>query len=478
MATYYVRKSGGDGNTGLSPAQAWLTIDHAANQVAAGDIVWIGAGVYRETVTIDTDGTNGSEIEWHADIDGVMTGDPGLVYITVMDAEYSGAGALSPLVLNGRTYNEFYNLIFGPGGTAGAQNVVEMKTGNCTYQGILFDTCVFHNSSDATPDPTININYQTPGAIAGNKPTFRNCYIGGTVYVGYLIPAADRACGVVIENCITMGLITLDGPAAGAFGITGYEINNNTFLGGGGASILDQHAAGVVGIAANNVSVAAGTCISLAGDGGTWTLSNNQRLTQGAETGCTPICTTLLGFMVDNIVRSVLGWSPYNPLEPVWDMVGGDFKSGVVDQGSATYAPSTDIYGNPRPMGRVSDDVGAGEARARGQADTGTVHGDTYSMLIAGAGYHDMMVAVDAAQVTISVYGRFDGNYTGAKPILEVLDIPGVADQSDIMTGAANNWEQVSCTFTPTSAGYVRVRLRSQDTSATGETFFDDIEVS
>jgi hypothetical protein len=51
-----------------------------------------------------------------------------------------------------------------------------------------------------------------------------------------------------------------------------------------------------------------------------------------------------------------------------------------------------------------------------------------------------------------------------------------VADQADTMAGAANTWEQLSVEFTPYKPGFVRIRVESQDTSANGQAFFDDLE--
>ncbi len=45
-ATKYVSNSGNNGNSGNSWAQAWLTLQHAANQITAGDTVWIADGTY------------------------------------------------------------------------------------------------------------------------------------------------------------------------------------------------------------------------------------------------------------------------------------------------------------------------------------------------------------------------------------------------------------------------------------------------
>ena len=62
MATYYVRSSGGnDGNTGLSFAQGWATIQFAADTVTtAGSVVLICAdGTHTPTSTIDFDTNSG-----------------------------------------------------------------------------------------------------------------------------------------------------------------------------------------------------------------------------------------------------------------------------------------------------------------------------------------------------------------------------------------------------------------------------------
>jgi hypothetical protein len=100
MTNYYVRKTGSDANDGTNPTtQAWLTIDKAANTVAAADNVYVGAGVYRELVTMDTSGSSGSQISFIADVDGEQTGDAGLViisaYAPMRQARRRGRSALT-----------------------------------------------------------------------------------------------------------------------------------------------------------------------------------------------------------------------------------------------------------------------------------------------------------------------------------------------------------------------------------------------
>jgi len=64
-STYYVApsSSGGDDDTGDgSISSPWETIQYAVNQLSAGDILYIREGTYRETITIDENGSSGNEI--------------------------------------------------------------------------------------------------------------------------------------------------------------------------------------------------------------------------------------------------------------------------------------------------------------------------------------------------------------------------------------------------------------------------------
>lgn len=54
--TYYVATTGSDGNPGTL-AEPWRTIQHAADNMAAGDTVLVRGGVYEEAVTINVSGS-------------------------------------------------------------------------------------------------------------------------------------------------------------------------------------------------------------------------------------------------------------------------------------------------------------------------------------------------------------------------------------------------------------------------------------
>ena len=130
-------------------------------------------------------------------------------------------------------------------------------------------------------------------------------------------------------------------------------------------------------------------------------------------------------------------------------------------------------------MGRDNlDDTGAVEARIRPHENTTDQRTGTSCAEFAGAGYYEVFRPVNAGLTTVSVWVQRDANYTGSNPKLEVFNIPGVADQSDIQTGGSGSYEELTVSFTPTETGWVRIRLTSQDTSATGLCFFDDLSVS
>ncbi len=99
QTTYYVAPSasgGSDSNAGTLAAP-FETLQHAINQLSAGDVLYIREGIYRETITIDEDGTSGNLITIENYINEVVTID-GTVDVTGTWSTYgsvSGAYQLS-----------------------------------------------------------------------------------------------------------------------------------------------------------------------------------------------------------------------------------------------------------------------------------------------------------------------------------------------------------------------------------------------
>ena len=106
MATYYVRKTGSDSNAGTSAGAAWLTIGKAlgASGISSGDTVYIGAGTYREIVTVNMTSAT-AETKIIGDVDGSQTGDAGEVIWTAhVTDDVTVPSSAYPLVANGRDF--------------------------------------------------------------------------------------------------------------------------------------------------------------------------------------------------------------------------------------------------------------------------------------------------------------------------------------------------------------------------------------
>jgi parallel beta-helix repeat protein len=84
-ATYYVRQTvGDDSNDGLSRETAWKHISKLSRALRAGDIAYVGPGLYRgDDIQVLASGTVEERITLIADTTGQHTGDPpGIVMIT------------------------------------------------------------------------------------------------------------------------------------------------------------------------------------------------------------------------------------------------------------------------------------------------------------------------------------------------------------------------------------------------------------
>ena len=492
MTTYYVRASmGNDGNTGLSPAQAWLTVDKAANEVAAADTVYIGADIYPEAVTMDTPGTSGNVISFIGDITGVYTGDAGPVIISGHASLTTGA-AHAPLLCS-LEFIEWHKVIFN-GSTSSC--VTMIAAGTSVFEGVLFQDCVFLGGDNFQRN-AVDIALGAGATPATPGLTFRRCVLLGS----FQMKSQNNAAAHVnlkweFESCLFIGhpyalfgskecaYFYRDG-AANTYSVGGIDLINCTFM----AFQYAVHGYEVLKNTTNPVRIL--NCAFMCGYRGMREyLCTSNSMYQANNIGWAiealvegdvqngggsdfSVSGPVIGGLCDLMFYRELGWSPWKPWEPM-SLGDGTALAPIIGAASATYAPADDMYGSPRPMGRDNaDDVGHVEARIRPQADVGTVYDGTYSAMLAGAGYYEYRLPVTAVATTVTVWARYDSNYAGNLPILEALNIVGDTDQSDVMVGAADNWEQLSVTFTPTVAGFCTIRLRSQDTSVDGECFFD-----
>ena len=133
----YVRKTGSDSNGGTSPADAWLTIGKALTTVGSNTTVYVGAGVYRETVSVTITPT--SLVSIIGDVTGAFTGDAGMVQLTAyLTNDKTAPSATALLNLNGKSNMAFQNIMFVGGSPA---RIVQATT--VTSQNISFKPCSF-----------------------------------------------------------------------------------------------------------------------------------------------------------------------------------------------------------------------------------------------------------------------------------------------------------------------------------------------
>lgn len=148
MATYYVRMSGNDSNTGLSPAQAWRTLTKAlsATGLNSGDVCYLGAGTYRETVTANLVSPT-AETRIVGDVTGVYTGDAGEVILSSFTKGDYSICAGATLALNQRNYLTFENLTIIGGSNGFYVSCVEARTPNSS--NITFRNCTFFSMTNS-----------------------------------------------------------------------------------------------------------------------------------------------------------------------------------------------------------------------------------------------------------------------------------------------------------------------------------------
>lgn len=218
MTIYYVGAGGNDASAGTSWALRKLTLNGAEDiPVAAGDTVYVGAGVYREMLTCDASGAAGQPITYIGDYDGAHTdGVGGVVRITGSDDDITAARdyAINVKVQSYRTFRGFL--------LDSSVNYAVVGTGtDCTLE-----QCAFEQSGSSYV-------YLDGGSIA--RWTINACQFGPQKYNTNVITlrhssAVDNS-GHVIENCVMTGPPT--GAAIYIVRVGGVTIRNNLIIGSG-----------------------------------------------------------------------------------------------------------------------------------------------------------------------------------------------------------------------------------------------------
>lgn len=230
MPTYYVGPGGNNANSGLSWAQRKLTLNGAEDiPVAAGDTVYVGPGVYRETLTVDVSGAAGSPITYIGDYTGANTsGVGGVVRITGSDDDITITRLYCITTSGTFDYRTF------TGFSLDLASNVSLYMLNARNSWIV-ENCFFQLSN----------RHITLVGVAQNGHTIRRCHFGFTtngqyqVQIGHSSALNDRAHS--IENCIFYA-----NPVENIqiFRVGGITIKNNLFVGSIGIRVAGALTAG------------------------------------------------------------------------------------------------------------------------------------------------------------------------------------------------------------------------------------------
>jgi hypothetical protein len=435
--------------------------------VVGSDVVYIGAGTYRETVSVGagTFPSPASVVQFIGDVDGSHTGDAGeVIWTNYTTNDSTTSSSATTLNFNSRGNLTFDSITIIAGGSSTLISSVG-AVANCA--NVTFKRCFLYSLGSTVVTATFvtdtNMNW-----------LFEKCIVISLLTNSISISnptstTADYTMGFIARNCLFLSdsatrAIVFTGTGAGSFKPGGASIYDCTFFGGTGV-VRTLTASGFSTTITSSVYncnfLATGTAISAATSG------------QIVE----DYCYFSSGSPRTNVTTGTNSKSG-NVLYPGIH-VGQELLYGFIDRpfamptqlspllgfgksGSVT-SPTDDLLGRARPEGgaSTSNAIGAFERHDTAIQETTTVRTGSNAINITGPGSQEFQVPVDSVSTTLSIYGRYDTTHaTTNKPQMMVVNGGqcGVSDATATMTAAADTWEQLSLTFTPTSKGVVTVQ--------------------
>lgn len=208
MTTYYVSTTGSDSNNGLSAAAPFKTLGKVVTVEAAGDVVYVAPGWYREALTLTASGTAGNLITWIADIQGTMTlSTPGRVVVTprTLSAGEAVVSLLPTLDIKDKKFRRFEYIIFlgGYSHTISAAGTVA-----ATYEQVQFHGCsiLCNRVVAAATAYAVYVLFNEGGTPATSGLKFTHCTISGAMVMSYKSnTSAEYNLKIVFDRCIIYG---------------------------------------------------------------------------------------------------------------------------------------------------------------------------------------------------------------------------------------------------------------------------------
>ena len=510
MATYYIRKTGDNANNGTSPATAWATIGKAlasGSTVVAGDVVYVGAGVYHEAVTVAVSGSSGNPITLIADVDGGQTGDAGPViwsnWIGASGFDAPHTGAACALTLNGSDDVTLTGFTFIGGGST--TSLGDLLTGSGSSLRWTFNDCLWIAAKTAASNGQM-LRVNGDSTVNGGTMSWRfnRCgFYGGNQSFTFVNVSSSTGNGnadwdydIEFHDCLLLAAqLTVEASGGLTYKGGGFDFYRCTSLMGAFIIIPGASAGGlsatVQSIIKNCVhwSHTGGTAMQAPAAGGItedynllYSSTPRVNVSAGANSSSTasalhiPSIGLPISLLLDRIHAQVLGeplaWPGMFVSKDMW-RIGHD--AGVTS--------STDMRGLPRPSGGQSTNKASGAFELPNVGVVATDQFDvTPALKITGPGVHDVYLVLPAGSATISVKARYDANHGATnKPQVSIMANGelGVSAQTVTMTAAADTWETLTFSaISPTSKGVVRLRLESRAGLGTGNAWFDTISVT
>ncbi|GAB4252746.1 MAG: hypothetical protein Kow0027_17640 [Saprospiraceae bacterium] len=383
--TYYVKPGGSDSNTGLSWAQAYLTLQKAIETAVAGDEIWVAAGTYYPTKDINGNASPGdsrtktffinkdikiyggfagtetmlSQRDWVMNVT-TLSGDIGTpgdnsdnCYHVVFMQHLSNMAVLDGFSITAGNANNGVDFPNNRGGGiynngSGSGNSSTPSIANCSFSG---------NSAAYSGGAVFN-----DGTAGNSSPSFTNCsfsgnsaLLGGAVYnddtAGNSSPSFTN-CSFSGNSAVFVGGAVFNYGSAGnsSLTFTNCSFSGNSAFFGGGAVYNDG---------SSGSSPTFTNCILWGNSSEILNISATSTISYSIVQGGISPCTNCPGGNgnVDPLFVS-------QPLFSSAPTTSGDLHlqagSPAIEAGTSMGAPATDLDGNPRPS-ICAFDIGAYE---------------------------------------------------------------------------------------------------------------------
>ena len=473
----------------LTFARSMVTASGLKNAVAAADSIYVGGGVYRETVANTLSGTAGNAISIIGDVDGAKTGQSGQVTLSAYTTSDTAVPSATVLLALAATTNLSFSLISFIGGSAS----VITSTAAAAAANYTFTDCLI-NGTDSTA-AAVAMTSSTTGLALG--VVFDRCVIICVQANGIFLTLTTTASGAadwdalsIIRNCLIVvpGAIGIEAISSGtaAFNGGGVRVYDCTFLSNTGFRTISASRISVnTPCEIHNSLLICSAGINAATSG---------QITGSYNDFCCGTPATLYTYGTGDVSNSAGGTATYKaPLLELgqslkWAGVLRQFMapdgqtSPLLGAGNSVFTgnyPTVDWANRPRPSGgkSASASVGAYELHDYAIQNTGTVPtGYTSSGELIGPGDQDLWVPVDATATVITIQLYQGSGYTGATyasaQIVANAEI-GVVTNTQTCASTLSSWQTLTFpSQTPTAAGWIKVRVSSFDTAGTGTLFF------